>query len=136
MSIDQRQTFLAGLHVGVVGIPRGNVGSAPLVVPIWYDYVAGGSPWMITDRGSLKGKLLSRAKRISLCVQSEIAPYQYVSVEGPFTVRDCLPGELLAMAIRYLGEDQGRAYAASAGDDGSMVVSLSPETWYSVDYSR
>ena len=135
MSVNERESFLSGLHVGIISIPRAVKG--PLTVPIWYDYKPGGDLWVITDTDSIKGKLLARASRISLCAQTETAPYQYVSVEGPFTTRPSSQEELLGMAIRYLGEKQGRAYAeGSNGGDGSIIVSMTPETWYTVDYSK
>lgn len=135
MSLSERQQFLADVHVAIVSIPRSTKG--PLTVPIWYDYEPGGEPWMITNRDSIKGKLLSRTQRISLCVQSETAPYQYVSIEGPFTVTQLIDGQLLSMAVRYLGEEQGRSYAEGAtNSEASIVVSIKPETWYTVDYSK
>ena len=135
MSVTERETFLSGLHVGIISIPRATKG--PLTVPIWYDYRPGGEVWVLTDSDSIKGKLLAKSTRISLCAQTETAPYQYVSVEGPFTTRPSTPEELLAMAIRYLGEKQGRAYAAGSGDgEGSITVSFRPETWYTVDYAK
>jgi general stress protein 26 len=134
MSVAQRQTFLADPHVGIVSIPRESRG--PLTVPIWYDYTPNGPLWMITDRSSIKGKLLARATRISLCVQTETVPYQYVSVEGTFTLRDATRDELLQMAIRYLGESGGRAYTNSTDHGDSMLVSITPQTWYTVDYTQ
>ena len=105
-------------------------------MPIWYDYTPNGPLWMITDRSSIKGKLLARATRISLCVQTETVPYQYVSVEGTFTLRDATRDELLQMAIRYLGESGGRAYTNSTDHGDSMLVSITPQTWYTVDYTQ
>ncbi len=135
MSIEQRERFLAGVHIGIVSIPRANKG--PLTVPIWYDYEPGKKLWMITQSDSIKGKLLQKTTRISLCVQLETAPYQYVSVEGPFVINAPNEGQLLSMAIRYLGEEQGRSYVASSGtSEGNVIVSLSPETWYTVDYNN
>ena len=136
MSSIERETFLSALHVGIISIPRASKG--PLTVPIWYDYEPGGEVWVITDSDSIKGKLLTKASRISLCAQTETAPYQYVSVEGPFTTRPATQEELLAMAIRYLGEKQGQAYAenSSGGGEGSSIVSIAPETWFSVDYNK
>ena len=135
MSTDEREAFLAGLHVGIISIA--NPGKGPLAVPIWYDYQPGGDLWVITNRDSVKGRLLAQTNRFSLCAQTEAAPYQYVTVEGPFTTRKPSPTELLGMAIRYLGEKQGRAYAAgSPTDDTSMLVSMRPETWLTVDYSK
>ncbi len=136
MSSSERESFLSDLHVGIISIPRATKG--PLTVPIWYDYQPGGEVWVITDTDSIKGKLLAKASRISLCAQTEAAPYQYVSIEGPFTSRPSTQEELLAMAIRYLGEEQGQAYAANSagGGEGSIIVSIAPETWYSVDYNK
>ena len=136
MSSSERELFLSALHVGIISIPRATKG--PLTVPIWYDYQPGGELWVITDTDSIKGKLLTKASRISLCAQTETAPYQYVSVEGPFTTRPSTQEELLAMAVRYLGEEQGKAYAenSAGGGEGSMVVAIAPETWFSVDYNK
>lgn len=136
MSAIDRERFLSDLHVGIISIPRAAKG--PLTVPIWYDYEPGGEVWVITDSDSIKGKLLTKASRISLCAQTETAPYQYVSIEGPFTTRPATQEELLAMAIRYLGEKQGQAYAenSSSGGEGSIIVSIAPETWFSVDYNK
>lgn len=135
MSRAEREGFLADLHVGIVSIPQEHHG--PLTVPIWYAYEPGGDVWMITGRNSVKGKLLSTARRISLCAQTETAPYRYVSVEGPFAISEVEQGQLESMAIRYLGDEAGRAYAANAGDGAdSMIVSLTPQRWYTVDYNK
>ena len=44
------------------------------------------------------------------------------------------------MAIRYLGEEMGAAYLAMThpGEEmgDSVLVSLRPERWWSVDYSK
>lgn len=138
MSVEEREQFLAGVHVGIVSIPRASKG--PLAIPIWYDYEPGEEPWMITNQSSIKGKLLAKADRISLCVQSEVAPYQYVSIEGPYSITQPKDGQLLSMAVRYLGEEQGKMYAGGSssaeGPDNSIIVTITPETWYSVDYSK
>ena len=135
MSVNEREEFLAGVHIGIVSMPR--PGKGPLTVPIWYDYSPGGEVSMITNKSSLKGKLLANSDRISLCAQTESAPYSYVSIEGPFQISRPSPDELLSMAIRYLGEEQGKLYAESSdsGDD-SIVVRIKPESWLTVDYNK
>ncbi|MFT5209812.1 MAG: nitroimidazol reductase NimA-like FMN-containing flavoprotein [Flavobacterium sp.] len=133
MSIQERQSFLADLHVGVISIPREN--RAPLTVPIWYDYEPDGELWVLTEPTSLKGKALEDCTHISLCVQTEAPPYQYVTVEGKFEVSKPAPGQLLAMAIRYLGEEVGKQYAAGSKGD-NIMVSFIPTNWLSVDYSK
>ena len=92
---------------------------------------------MITGRHSRKGMALADANLLAFCVQTEQAPYRYVSVEGAFTTRSVAAGENLHMAIRYLGEEQGRAYAAGSGDDDdNLVVSITPSSWLTVDYTK
>lgn len=135
MSKAEREAFLADVHVGIIAIARPDHG--PMAVPIWYDYEPGGAVRIITNSTSRKGELLAGVDRISLCAQTESLPYKYVSVEGPFTMTDTKPDELLAMAVRYLGEKQGRAYAEHSPDSGdSIVVHLTPERWLSVDYAK
>lgn len=137
MSVDERQKFLADLHVGIISIPRGK--RAPLTVPIWYDYEPGGKVWILTQSGSLKGKALRNCEYISLCAQTENPPYQYVTVEGKFEISDSNQEAGLKMAIRYLGEDMGRQYAEGSGNDednGGIIISFKPENWLTVDYSK
>lgn len=134
MTTAEKQRFLAALHVGVLALPRADAG--PLTVPIWYDYRPGGTLWFITDRGSLKGRLLQTGLRVSLCAQNEAPPYQYVSVEGPITAIEPTGDELLPMAVRYLGESRGAAYAAASSSDDSVTVHVTPERWLAVDYAN
>jgi nitroimidazol reductase NimA-like FMN-containing flavoprotein (pyridoxamine 5'-phosphate oxidase superfamily) len=126
--------------VGVISVPQ--PGRGPLTIPIWYAYAPGGDVVVVTDRASRKGRLLSPGARVSLCVQNETAPYQYVSVEGPIVSieqadveRDTRP-----LAHRYLGPELGDAYVAatSGGTDGgaAVVVRMRPERWLSVDYRK
>ena len=81
MTKEEREAFLADVHVGVISVAED--GHGPLTVPIWYSYEPGGEVRIITARRSRKGKLLERAGRFSLCAQMETPPYKYVSVEGP-----------------------------------------------------
>src|ERR687891_2858918 len=85
MTKEEREAFLADVHVAVISVAED--GHGPLVVPIWYSYEPGGEVRIITGRASRKGKLLERAGRFSLCVQTETLPYKYVSVEGPIVAR-------------------------------------------------
>lgn len=134
MTPEEKQHFLTEPHVGVLSIPR--AGAGPLTVPVWYDYRPGGELWFITGRRSRKGRLLEPGVRISLCAQTETAPYQYVSIEGPVTALDAVDGELEPMAIRYLGETRGRAYAETSAEPDSVVVRMTPENWLAVDYRK
>src|SRR5688572_26577232 len=81
MTKDERERFLADVHIGIISIQED--GRGPLTVPVWYSYEPGGELRVITGRTSRKGRLLARAGRFSLCAQTEQPPYRYVSVEGP-----------------------------------------------------
>jgi hypothetical protein len=81
MTKQEREAFLADVHVGIISIVE--EGHGPLTVPIWYAYDPGKDLLIMTGRESRKGRLLARAGRFSLCAQTESPPYKYVSVEGP-----------------------------------------------------
>ena len=136
MTQEERQAFLAGLHVGVLAIPRPE--GAPLTAPIWYDYDPGGDIWVLTGPTSLKGRLLEEGTQVTLVAQTEAAPYAYVSVEG--TVREIRPADTESdtrpMAIRYLGEDMGNAYTNANAGNESVRVSIRPQRWLTVDYAK
>lgn len=135
MTQEEKETFLAGLHVGVLGLNDGDRG--PLVVPIWYDYTPGGEIWMITGEQSRKGKLLAPGTRVGFTAQNEAPPYTYVSVEGVIrAISPTAADTLLAMAIRYLGEKQGQAYAAASPLEGQVTVHVEPTRWLAVDYNK
>ena len=145
MSVAEREQFLAGLHVGVLSVAEmeragevGGEGRAPLTVPVWYDYQAGGQVSVITGRSSRKGLAIRAAGRMSLCAQDENPPYRYVSVEGPVVIEDLDPAERLAMARRYLGAEGGDQYVASNPDPAgeNMIIRMRPQHWLSVDYGK
>ena len=138
MTESERQEFLAELHVGVLGIERAD--GPPLVVPVWYSYEPGGDVVVLTNALSIKGRLAAAAGRASLCAQQEELPYKYVSVEGVVSIEeldaDALRTATEPMAIRYLGEEMGRGYAASSAGPDDILIRLRPDRWFSVDYAK
>jgi nitroimidazol reductase NimA-like FMN-containing flavoprotein (pyridoxamine 5'-phosphate oxidase superfamily) len=137
MSAEEREQFLAGLHVGVLSVAAGGA-RGPLTVPVWYDYRPGGQVSVITGRSSRKGEAIAAAGRMSLCAQDENPPYRYVSVEGPVVIEELDLDERLAMARRYLGTDGGDRYVASNPDatGENVMIRMTPEHWLSVDYGK
>src|SRR3954467_12993534 len=113
MTQQEKEVFLAAVHVGILSIPRD--GQAPLTVPVWYGYEAGGEIWFVTGRDSRKGKLLTLGCLVSLCAQDEQSPYKYETVEG--TVSAVQPADierdLRPLARRYLRREQGDQYIAT-----------------------
>jgi len=140
MNKAEREAFLAATHIAVVSVAR--PGRGPLALPVWYRYIPGGSVRFVTDADSLKARLIREAGRISLCVQNETPPYQYVSVEGAASVSDDVDYEndIRRVALRYLGDEIGELYLAGQSGDAaarrSVLVTLTPEKWTSEDYNK
>ena len=137
MTRAERESFLADLHVGVISIEQTN--APPLTVPIWYDYEPDIGVWVLTGEDSVKGRALRAAGRYTLCAQTEQPPaYQYVSVEGPVTsVRPAdREKDSRRMAHRYFGKELGDHYTDAQSEDGSLVFTMAPGRWRTVDYRK
>lgn len=137
MSRAEREAFLAATHVGMVSVA--DPGRGPLTVPVWYRYEPGGAVRFVTGERSRKAMLIRQAGRVGFCVQSETPPYQYVSIEGLATLGE--PDherDIRQIALRYLGEQMGEMYLATlaAAPEPAVLVVLTPDRWYSVDYSK
>lgn len=139
MTRSAREEFLAGVHVGVLGVEDPRSEGAPLVVPVWYSYAPGGPVVVQTARASLKARLIGAAGRFSLCAQQEEPPYRYVSVEGPVVdIADPAdPDERRALAVRYLGESEAEQYLAGTSGQlaDDITVRMRPERWRTADFS-
>jgi PPOX class probable F420-dependent enzyme len=140
MTQQEKEAFLAAVHVGVLSISR--TGQAPLTVPVWYGYEVGGEIWFVTGRDSRKGRLLTLGCSVSLCVQDEQPPYKYVTVEGTVSAiksseveRDVRP-----LAHRYLGRERGDHFIATTGGaearEENILVCVRPRRWLAVDYGK
>lgn len=139
MTVEERQAFLAQVHVAVVAV-AGEDGRGPLAVPVWYDYSPGGEVSLITERESRKTTLIRRAGRITLCVQGTELPYQYASAEGPVTaIEDPVTVEQhWALANRYLGPEGADAYIDNTPGATERLVRIlmRPEHWLTRDYTK
>jgi nitroimidazol reductase NimA-like FMN-containing flavoprotein (pyridoxamine 5'-phosphate oxidase superfamily) len=140
MMRQEREAFLADVHVGIISIP--DEGRGPLTVPIWYGYDAGGELRVVTPKASRKGRLLARAGRFSLCAQTETPPYKYVSVEGPIIAMEAadLERDLRPLAHRYLGAEMGDRYIEQTRHAHehaeNMLIRMRPQRWLTVDFAK
>src|SRR5947209_20506330 len=132
----ERQEFLADKHVAVLSVAATD-GRPPASVPIWYDYTPGGDIRIGTGASSRKARLIERAGVVTLVVQREEPPYQYVTVEGTvIDVANPAPGEVLeAMAVRYLGEEGGHAFVRSMEGVEEVLYTIRPDRWVTADFS-
>lgn len=131
----ERQEFLAATHVAVLSVAAD--GRPPASVPIWYDYTPGGNIRIMTGSSSRKARLIEQTRAVTLVVQREEPPYQYVVVEG--TVVDTTtpaPADVQeAVAIRYLGEEGGRAFVKSMEGVEEVLFTIRPDKWLSADFT-
>ncbi|ONI86973.1 pyridoxamine 5'-phosphate oxidase [Actinosynnema sp. ALI-1.44] len=139
MSNEEREFFLADVHVGVLGVATARNGHAPLLVPVWYRYTPGGDLVVQTGRETVKARLLRVAGRFSICVQDESPPYRYVSVEGPVTsVSDPVPpAEREAMAYRYLDPGEAGPYLAATVQQltDDIAIRMRPQHWRTANFA-
>lgn len=139
MTRQERERFLGDVHVGIISIAED--GRGPLTVPVWYTYDRG-EVRVMTGRTSQKGRLLERARRFSLCAQTETSPYKYVSVEGPVVAIESadLERDLRPLAHRYLGTAAGDRYMETTREDpgyrDNVLVRMRPERWLTVDFAK
>jgi hypothetical protein len=139
MTKDEREAFLTGVHVGIIGIADGDRG--PLTTPLWYAYEPEGDVRIVIDRTSRKAQLLARVGRFSLCAQNESLPYKYVSVEGPVvsSATADVERDVRPLARRYLGTARGDEYierTRSALESDGLLIRMRPERWLTVDYAK
>ncbi len=138
MTKQERESFLADLHVGIISVAED--GRGPLTVPIWYSYEPGGEVRVVTGGTSRKAQLLRTASRFSLCAQTETPPYKYVSVEGPIVAIEPanLERDRRPLAHRYFGVQAGDRYVERTRVETveNVLVRMRPERWLTVDYGK
>lgn len=135
-SESERQEFLADKHVAVLSVTA-TEGRPPASVPIWYDYTPGGNIRIMTGASSRKARLIEQTGAVTLVVQREEPPYQYVVVEGSIveTTKPAPPDVAEAVAIRYLGEEGGRAFVRSMEGVEEVLFTIRPDRWLSADFT-
>jgi nitroimidazol reductase NimA-like FMN-containing flavoprotein (pyridoxamine 5'-phosphate oxidase superfamily) len=135
---DEREAFLAGIHVGVLTVDE--PGRGPLSVPVWYLYEPGGEVIVVTRPEARKARLLVAGTRVAFCVQSEEMPPKYVSVQGRVVAATAadVAADVKPVVRKYLGADVGDSYVDATRPNGTneIVVRIRPERWYSRDFGK
>lgn len=136
MTPDEMQAFLDAPRMAVLGtILRDGM---PSLNPVWYLF-EDGKFLLSMGRGSYYTRNMLRDPRASLCIQQEETPVKGVVARGPVTIEPDTDYKLVRrLAVRYRGEEGGRAYLERllpAGPD-LVVVALTPERLASWDYAK
>jgi len=138
MTRDEREQFLAAVHVGILSADE--PGRGPLSVPVWYVYEVGREIVVVTRPEARKARLLGVGARVSFCVQSEDMPPKYVTIQGRVVAAEAadVDRDLKPIVRKYLGAEVGDAYVDNTRPNGTneIVVRIRPERWYSRDFAR
>jgi hypothetical protein len=121
---EDREEFLKQANVAVLATV--GTGGRAHAAPIWYLY-EDGDFIMSTGRGSQKHRNVERRPEVTLVVDDRSLPYYAVMVQGAAEIGPRLSDEArLRMAVRYLGEELGRAYIARVSAEDSVTIRLRP----------
>ena len=121
---EAREQFLKEPNVAVLATvdAKGRAHAAP----IWYLY-EDGVLIMSTGRGSQKHRNVEAHPNVTLVVDRRTLPYYAVMARGRAEIGPPLTeDERLRMAVRYLGEEMGRAYVARRSGGDSVTIRLRP----------
>ena len=141
MNEQERQSFLAEPHVGVLSVANTD-GRPPHSIPLWYAYEPGGSVTFFTGtqgRKARKTALIRRAGAVSLTVQREEFPYKYVTIEGTVVAADQPPhaDAMLTIVRRYLPEEGAQGFVAAElaqPSDTLVLFTIRPDRWLAFDF--
>jgi len=98
----------------------------PHAMPIWYMY-EDGKFVMTAGKNSQKTRNVERMGMATLVIDRREPPYYAVMIRGRAEIGPTpAPEWLLGLAIRYLGEERGKAYFQGLGDD-IVTITLYPD---------
>ena len=96
----------------------------PHVAPVWFD-LDGDDLVFTTGERSVKGRNLIADPRLSMCVDDEQPPFEFVIIEGNAELSrdsDALREWAGRIGARYLGIDETDRLAELNGGPGSLLV--------------
>jgi PPOX class probable F420-dependent enzyme len=93
--------------------------------PVWVD-VQDGQPVLNTAEGRVWPRNLERDPRVTLTVQNQENPYEYVEVVGEVTERthDGADEHIDALAKKYMGVDE---YPLRKPGEQRVIIKIAPE---------
>ena len=120
MTDEYMANFLSRTLVAVISTT--DEAGRPRSAPIWFHW-EDGAAYMFTGRETLKWRNIQRSPYASLCVDWREPPYESVIMDGRVEEVERSQFDLaLSMALRYYGEEEGRAFAESYRHNPENVV--------------
>ena len=122
------KTFVDALpaHTAKLAVVRAD--GSPLVAPVWIDR-DGDQVVFMTSAETIKGKSILRDGRVSLCLDNEAPPFDFVTISGTTTTTTD-PDQLLywstRIAGRYVGTDLAEQFGKRNAVPPEMVVRVTP----------
>ncbi|MFE2041938.1 PPOX class F420-dependent oxidoreductase [Streptomyces sp. NPDC059477] len=128
MTDDEWRAFVShGTRTGKLATVRAD--GSPHVAPIWF-VLDGDELVFNTGKESVKGRNLLRDGRISLCVDDDRPPFDFVIVRGHARISEDLD-ELrrwsARIGARYMGEERAAEFGERNGVPGELLVRVSIE---------
>lgn len=112
----------AGTRTGKLGVTRAD--GSPHVTPIWF-VLDGSDVVFTTGADSIKGRVLRKDPRVSICVDDDTPPYAYVLITAEATISEDL-AEMRKWATelggRYMGADRAEEFGARNAVPGELLV--------------
>jgi hypothetical protein len=106
-------------------------GAGVLLSPVWHRWRDGGFD-VVTSGDDIKVRQLRRDPRANIVVYEHVPPYRGIEIRTEAQL--LAAGDAIReIAVRYLGERDGAAYADGAGDD--TLIRLEPGQLRAWDFS-
>jgi hypothetical protein len=124
-----RAFLSAGTRTAKVAVVRRD--GAPFVTPVWFLLDEDGSVVFETERKSVKGRVLARDRRVSICVEDDEPPFGFVRLDGLAELshdHDELLSWTIRIAARYMGEEHAEEFGRRNTAPGHMLVRVRPHT--------
>jgi PPOX class probable F420-dependent enzyme len=134
LAADLLQRFLDRPLVATLATYRKD--GSVLLSPVWQEWRDGGFNVVIGGGKDVKLRNVQRDARASVAVYEDDPPYTGVELRTTATIMPGDPGATMRrIAIRYLGPENGAAYADAAAGDSMVLLRLEPGDLRSWDFT-
>ena len=114
--------FLSQPNICVIA--TADASGRPHAVPVWFLYEQG-TVYVMMGKGSKKHRNLIENPHVSLAFDRRSPTYYALMVNGPVELEDdASHDDILRIAVKYLGAEEGKAYADSMDPSDTVLVKL------------